>query len=267
MPALSKAEGPALIEASALSKFYRSKSGGLWGGRKTLTALCRVSLTLEEGESLGLVGESGSGKTTLGKIIAGLLDPDEGKLRLQGEEAGLLTRLERARFVQMVFQDPATALNPKLSIETQIGEALRLRSGTLARREGAALWLKRVGLPPDMLSCYPHQLSGGQKQRANIARAAAGGPKVIIADEPVSSLDLSIQGQILKLLVDLKSELGISYLVISHDLSVVAALCDRMIVLKDGTVQEKGKTVDILNHPSRPYTKKLIDSVPRLKKQ
>ena len=248
---------PELIEARYLSKRYHSRGVG---GRKTLTALNRISLTLKEGENLGLVGESGSGKTTLGKIIAGLLDPDEGTLNLGGREAGSLARLERARFAQMAFQDPATALNPKLSIETQLQEALRLR----ANPEEAGFWMERVGLSRDMLSAYPHQLSGGQKQRVNIARAAAAGPRVMIADEPVSSLDLSIQSQILKLLADLKSGLGISYLVISHDLSVVAALCDRMIVLKDGVIQEEGKTMEILNHPSHPYTKRLIDSVPRI---
>jgi ABC-type glutathione transport system ATPase component len=250
---------PDLIEARYLSKRYHSRGVG---GHRTLTALNRVSLTLKEGENLGLVGESGSGKTTLGKIIAGLLEPDEGTLNLGGREADSLPRLERARFAQMVFQDPATALNPKLSIETQLQEALRLRPNP----EEPGFWLERVGLTRDMLSAYPHQLSGGQKQRANIARAAAAGPRVMIADEPVSSLDLSIQSQILKLLADLKSGLGISYLVISHDLGVVAALCDRMIVLKDGVIQEEGRTVEILNNPSHPYTKKLIDSVPRIRK-
>lgn len=248
------------IEADNLSKRYRTRTGL---GQKTVSALQHVSLTLAEGGSLGLVGESGSGKTTLGKIVAGLLEPDEGDLILDGRKAKSYSRLERARFAQMIFQDPATALNPKLSIETQIGEALRLRS----RPEEAGFWLERVGLSRDMLPAYPHQLSGGQRQRVSIARAAAAGPRVIIADEPVSSLDLSIQKQILRLLTDLKSELGISYLVISHDLGVVAALCERMVVLKDGTVQEEGKTLDILNRPSRPYTKKLIDSVPRLKKR
>jgi len=249
-----------LIEASGLTKRYRT--GGVFGRQRILAALIKVSLTLQEGESLGLVGESGSGKTTLGKIIAGLLDPDEGMLTLAGRSSTTLKRLDRARFAQMIFQDPATSLNPKLSVGTQIGEAVRLTGN---RIEEVEVWMDRVGLNREMCTAYPHQLSGGQKQRANIARAIAARPRVAIADEPVSSLDLSIQAQILRLLSDLKRSLGISYLVISHDLGVVAALCERMIVLKDGIVQEEGETSNILKNPQHPYTQKLLSSIPRLR--
>jgi len=256
-----------LIETVGISKLYPIQGGAFWGRKQTLIALSPLSFSLASGECLGIVGESGSGKTTLGKIVAGLIEPDTGELRLNGQKADSFNPRERAQFVQMIFQDPGTALNPKLSIETQILEALRLANPPGEQPENdlrgeAVRWMERVGLSASTLTAYPHQLSGGQKQRANIARAIATGAKVVVADEPVSSLDLSIQAQILQLLSELKTSLEISYLVISHDLTVVSMLCERMIVLKDGVLEEEGLTSKILSKPQRPYTKNLLDSVP-----
>ncbi len=262
----------ALLQAEGLSKTFTSLSGIFRHRVHHTRALKNISFTLEEGRSLGLVGESGSGKTTLGRLLARLLSPDQGRLLWEGRPAEEFSALEWAGRVQMIFQDPAASLNPKHSVKTLLEEPLRTRarldgetSPSPARlRERAEELLGTVGLPPDIFFYYPHQFSGGQKQRLAIARALALKPRVLVADEPVSALDLSIQAQILNLLMELKERYHLTTVVISHDLAVVGQLAEKVLVLKDGEAVEDGDTAAVLSNPRHPYTQTLLDAVPRL---
>lgn len=247
--------------------------GGIFRRRLgTVAALAGVSLAIEEDRCLGLVGESGSGKTTLGRILCGLYRPTSGRVLWQGRPFETLPARERAGLVQMVFQDPAASLNPKMTVQALLGEALRVRaaldgersvtSETVRQRVRGAL--EDVGLPGDALFYYPHQFSGGQKQRIAIARALAVRPRLLVADEPVSALDLSIQAQILNLLMDLRQRHRLTLVVISHDLTVVSHLADRLTILKDGMVVEDGGAADVLDRPRHAYTRALLDAVPPL---
>lgn len=248
-----------MLEVKGLSKRFPIESG-FFQIKGFVRAAQDISFTIAENEIVALVGESGSGKSTVGKIIQGLIAPDSGQILFDGRDAGAMTRKERARHVQMIFQDPYSSLNPKLSVGAMLEEALGLSENS----QSPAVLLKSVGLPSDILNDYPHQFSGGQRQRLGIARALAANPKVIIADEPVSALDVTIQAQILKLLLSLKIERKISYLFITHDLSVVQSLADRALVMKEGKIVEQGSVSDIYERPQNPYTKTLIAAIPRV---
>lgn len=245
-----------MLKIQNLSKSFQIERGLFMQAKGHVQALNDVSVEIEEGKSLGIVGESGSGKTTLAKILSGFLTADAGTAQFLRHNLLTLPRLERAKVVQMVFQDPFASLNPKLLLGTQLNEAVQI-SGLAPSR-----LMKDVGLPIDFLKRYPHQLSGGQRQRFAIARALAMEPRLLIADEPVSSLDISIQAQIIDLLNELREKKGFTLIVISHDLAVIANLCDRAVVMKDGVVVEEGAVKNVLTKPKAPYTKRLLDAVP-----
>jgi peptide/nickel transport system ATP-binding protein len=233
----------------------------------TLHAVDGVSLEVNEHETVGLVGESGCGKSTLGKTIVRLLRPSAGSIRLDGED--ISTANERSlrevrRSMQMVFQDPFSSLNPRQRVATLLDTPLKVH-GITDKRERARRILditSRISIPPEALQRYPHEFSGGQRQRIGIARALVLRPKLIVCDEPVSALDLSIQAQILNLLVDLKKDLGLSYLFISHDLSVVRYFADRVLVMYLGRIVESADHATLWRNPRHPYTRALLASVP-----
>jgi peptide/nickel transport system ATP-binding protein len=236
-------------------------------GRQVLRAVDGVSFDIEPGETVGLVGESGCGKSTLGKTVLRLVPPADGEIRLDGVD---ITRLgDRAmaphrRRMQMIFQDPFGSLNPRQTIRTVLDTALKVHqqgdAGERARRLQEII--ARVGLPADSPDRYPHEFSGGQRQRIGIARALVLHPALIVCDEPVSALDVSIQAQILNLLVDLKRDLGLSYLFISHDLSVVRYFADRVLVMYLGRIVESASHATLWRDPRHPYTKALFAAVP-----
>jgi ABC-type glutathione transport system ATPase component len=232
-----------------------------------LRAVDGVSLSIAPGETLGLVGESGSGKSTLARTVVGLLDPTRGSVRLDGLDVcarGLAARLERARCVQMVFQDPFGSLNPRLKIERIIREPLEVNGigDDRSRRARASELLAKVGLSSDTGTRYPHELSGGQRQRVAVARALTLNPKLVVCDEAVSALDVSIQAQVLNLFRDLQAELGLAYLFISHDLRVVQHVADRVAVMHHGRIVEIGPAAEVIGKPTHPYTRELIAAVP-----
>ncbi len=255
-----------ILEIESLSIHFRI--GPLWN-RILLRAVDDVSLGVEEGESLGLVGESGSGKTTLGRAIMGLIPPVAGRIRFRGWEVRALSdRALRSfrREVQMVFQNPFESLNPRMTILAALEEALALQGvkGRRARRERVGELLAHVGLLPAHAARYPHEFSGGQRQRIGIARALAVQPRLLILDEPVSSLDVSVQGQILDLLKKLRQEMGLTYLFIAHDLAVVRSVCERVAVLYLGRLMEVGPAAEVFRQPAHPYTEALLRAVPDL---
>ncbi len=269
----------------SLTKKFPINRGFFLGVKGVLRAVDDVSFELEPGQSLGIVGESGSGKTTISKLLAGFLTADSGEATLGEHDLLKLDRHARARLVQMVFQDPFASLNPKLLLRTQLSEAIHPdRAGNSSPRQafgrgrgsptenrdpgqklaGMTRLMQDVGLPPEFLDRYPHQLSGGQRQRFAIARALAAGPQLLLADEPVSALDISVQAQIINLLNKLRAEKKFSQILISHDLAVIANTCDTMLVMKDGKVVERGFVEKVLDQPEHPYTKRLIAAVPTL---
>jgi ABC-type glutathione transport system ATPase component len=257
------------VDVRGISKSFRSRSGFV--GPETVTqALNDVSFSIERGEILGMVGESGSGKSTAAKILLGLLEADAGAMIVDGERmfgAGAPSVPAARRGVQMVFQDPYSSLNPRMRIRDAVGEGL-LIAGKLSRREidaRVAESLAVVGLDSSALSKYPHQFSGGQRQRLCIARALILEPRLLIADEPVSALDVSVQMQVLNLLLDLRDRLGLTMLFISHDMAVIDYLCDRIVVLYRGEIVETGKTAQVLDAPTHPYTRKLIEARPGMR--
>lgn len=236
--------------------------------RRTVHALNGVSLALERGETLGIVGESGSGKSTLGRIAVGLDTPTTGELHIEGARIDTLSaplRREQLRRCQMIFQDPYSSLNPRLTVGRQIGEGLFARGEADWRAINATVadLLDRVGLKREFAQRYPHEFSGGQRQRIAIARALAPNPQIVVADEPVSALDVTIQAQILDLLAELKKHGDLSYLFISHDMAVVARLCDRIAVMHRGRIVECGPAKSVIENPQHPYTRNLLDAVPR----
>jgi oligopeptide/dipeptide ABC transporter ATP-binding protein len=233
------------------------QGGGLFRAKQVLRAVEDVSFSIAPGEVLALVGESGSGKSTLGNVVAGLRAPTRGGVRLEGVSQ---------RAVQMVFQDPYGALDPRMPVSEIIAEPLRIqRIGSPGdRRARAAELVEQVGLPRDALNRYPHEFSGGQRQRIAIARALAPAPRLIVADEPLSALDVSIQSQVLNLLRDLQAAHGLAYLFISHDLAVVHHLADRVAVLYLGRLVEVAARDALFAGPAHPYTRALLDAVPRI---
>jgi len=234
--------------------------------RASLRAVDDVSVNIAEGETLALVGESGSGKTTLGHVVAGLRAPSQGMVRFRGAPLDGSRRHSAGRAIQIVFQDPFSALDPRLPVSDIIAEPLRIqRIGTSKeRRARAAALVDKVGLPQDALNRYPHEFSGGQRQRIAIARALAPAPQLIVADEPLSALDVSIQSQILNLFRDIQEHERLSYLFISHDLAVVEHVADRVAVLYLGRIVELAPREDVFAHPAHPYTRALLNSVPRI---
>lgn len=238
-------------------------SSGLFGGRRGAPALQSVTFEVPRGSITGVVGESGSGKSTIGKIVLGLLSPEEGRVKVLGENPsnlrGAVWRLHRRR-VQAVFQDSGASLNPRRDVASAIREGLDIHGiGTQAERtETVMTLLEDMGLGADYAARLPHTLSGGQRQRVNIARALAVEPEVLVADEPVSALDISVQAQILRLLTDQHRNRQLTVIFISHDLAVVREICDRIMVIRCGVVLEAGKTEDIVNRPRHPYTMELM---------
>ena len=232
-------------------------------------ALAGASLSVAPGECVGIVGESGSGKSSLANAIMGFVAPSKGLVTLDGRALQLdSARRNRAdrRAIQMVFQDPFSSLNPALRIATTLTEGLAVHAlvPRAARRARAAEALAEVGLSPDFLDRFPHQLSGGQRQRVAIARALIVEPRVIVLDEPTSALDLSVQAQILNLLLDLQDRRGLGYLFISHDLDVIRHLCHRVHVMLQGDIVESGLTTDVLDHPQHDYTRMLVAATPSM---
>jgi oligopeptide transport system ATP-binding protein len=252
-----------LLRVTGLSKHFPSRDG-----KALLRAVEDVSLTLERGRTLGIVGESGCGKSTLGRTILRLLAPTAGEVVFDGTDLGTLGDRDLRRMrreMQMVFQDPFASLDPRLTVGAIVAEPLVIHGigDRRSRREAVAELLDMVGLEPDAAKRYPHEFSGGQRQRIGIARAVALRPKLIIADEPVSALDVSIQSQIINLLGELKQRLNLSYILISHDLAVVEHLSDAVAVMYLGRIVESAATDDIFARPSHPYTQALISAVPR----
>ncbi|MDF1487382.1 ABC transporter ATP-binding protein [Tessaracoccus caeni] len=231
-------------------------------------ALDDVSLAVEPGRSLGIVGESGSGKSTALSMLLALRQPGTGQVLFDGSPLVGRARIrELRRAVQPVFQDPYTSLDPRMRVDRIVSEPLQslgVEKDPRGRRDRAAAVLSEVGLGADALTRYPHEFSGGQRQRIAIARALVTNPRVLIADEPVSALDVSTRIDVIALLARLRESHGLSLIMVSHDISVVAALCDEMTVLKDGRVVETGPTLDVLANPSESYTAALIAAIPRL---
>jgi ABC-type oligopeptide transport system ATPase subunit len=257
-----------LLEVSDLVRHYSLPRERLFAPPPQVKALNGVSFTLQAGRSLGIVGESGSGKSTIARLVMALDEPTSGSVRLQGRDLHRLPREElRAarRDVQMVFQDPYGSLDPRQTVERIVAEPLAALDGSsrAQQRERAAESLTAVGLRASDLHKYPHEFSGGQRQRIAIARALITRPRLIVADEPVSALDVSVQAQVLNLMQDLQHEYGISYLLISHDLAVVNHLCDEVCVLHRGLVVERGAPADLFVHAEHPYTQALLAAVPR----
>jgi peptide/nickel transport system ATP-binding protein len=270
VPGALPVAGPPLVEVERARKLFPAGRRSLFGPRRFVHAVDDVSLALYAGEAFGLVGESGSGKTTLGRLLVRLLEPTSGRLRLRllgvPVELGAIDRLDFRRRVQMIFQDPYESLNPRMTVGPIVGEPLDVqRLGERTGRESrVARMLARVGLaPPEtFLHRYPHELSGGQRQRVAIARAMVVEPRFVVADEPTSMLDVSVRAGIMDLLLDLKRDLGVSYLYITHDLAVARYVCERIAVMYQGKIVELGATEDVLQGPLHPYTRALIAAVP-----
>ena len=258
-----------LLRASGLKRSYMRPRTSLWRAAEPLQALRGVSFELQAGQSLGVVGESGSGKSTLARLVMALDTPSEGSVELLGRNLHQLPEKElRAarRDFQMVFQDPYGSLDPRMAVERIIGEPLTTLTGKpsrAAQRQQVLAVLDQVGLRAQDADKYPHEFSGGQRQRIAIARALITRPKLIVADEPVSALDVSVQAQVLNLMQDLQRELGLSYLFISHDLAVVQHVCDQVIVLYQGEVVERGTPQKLFSEPEHPYTQALVKAAPR----
>ncbi|MFZ9918684.1 MAG: ATP-binding cassette domain-containing protein [Ilumatobacteraceae bacterium] len=253
-----------LLRAHALSRTFKLPRAGLRSERSVRRALVEMNLTVNEGDRLGIVGESGSGKTTLARLLLGLDIPTSGTVSFLGETLPLSDMRRFRRQIQVVFQDPRSSLNPRMSVEDIVLEPLECLEVDEPHSARIDEVLTSVGLSRDMRRRYPHELSGGQRQRVAIARALAPRPRLLIADEPVSALDVLVRDEILALLANLTENLGLTLVLISHDLSVIARLCDDVVVMQNGVAVEQGKTVDVFRAPSHPFTKTLIASVPRL---
>ena len=257
-----------LLQVENLFREYAMPREKLFGPPPSVKALNGVSFTLEAGRSLGVVGESGSGKSTLARLVMALDRPTAGSVKLMGRDlhslpAGELRRARRD--FQMVFQDPYGSLDPRQTIARIVAEPLAAQRNTsrLEQRNAAEAVLESVGLRAGDLDKYPHEFSGGQRQRIAIARALITRPKLIVADEPVSALDVSVQAQVLNLMQDLQAQFGVTYLLISHDLAVVHHLCEDVAVLWQGRIVEQGPPEKLFKSPEHPYTRALVDAVPK----
>ena len=265
-PGAAVSDAPLLV-VDDLVKHYRLPREKLLQPGPQVRALQGVSFSLARGRSLGVVGESGSGKSTLARLVMALETPTAGHVRLDGEDLHALppAALRRARGkLQMVFQDPYGSLDPRRSVLQTVTEPLRMLHGASAaeQRERAAAVLDAVGLRASDLGKYPHEFSGGQRQRIAIARALITRPQLIVADEPVSALDVSVQAQVLNLMQDLQDQFGLAFLFISHDLNVVSLVCDEVIVLYQGRIVERGAPAMLFRAAEHPYTRKLLAAVP-----
>jgi peptide/nickel transport system ATP-binding protein/oligopeptide transport system ATP-binding protein len=251
-----------ILEIRDLSKTYPAPNGA------GVRALDRVNLSLREGEVLGIVGESGCGKSTLGRALLRLIEPSGGQVLFEGDDLVTLGARElkrRRRDLQIIFQDPFGSLNPRHRVGDIVREPLDVHrvGDRRSRSERVRELIEMVGLPPDAVSRYPHEFSGGQRQRISIARALALNPKLIVADEPVSALDVSIQSQVINLIVELRERFGLSMLFISHDLSVIRHVSDRIAVMYLGRIVEIGEAGDLMEKPLHPYTRALLSAIPR----
>ena len=260
-----------MLEIENITKIYPGRKG-MFGSSAPVTALSDVSLSIRKGESFGLVGESGSGKTTLTRCILRLEEPTSGRIRFDGQDFATLSaaalRAMRAR-IQIVFQDPFASLNPRMSVHDIVTEPMVIHAATLGlgarqRTERAAELLDLVGLGPQHLHRYPHEFSGGQRQRICVARALACKPDMVLLDEPTSALDVSVQAQVLNLLGDLQTRLGLTYLFISHDLGVIRYVCDRTALIYRGKIVEQGDTQAVFDAPQSDYARTLIAAMPEV---
>jgi oligopeptide/dipeptide ABC transporter ATP-binding protein len=254
----------ALLELDGVSRHYRVAGGIMGLERGVARAVDGVSLCVDQGRSLGLVGESGCGKSTLARCILGLEPLAAGSIRFQGRDIAQWPERELRRQMQMIFQDPYSSLNPRMKVGSIVAEPLEIHGvGTGAQRRADTLaLLQTVGLDAAMAERYPHQLSGGQRQRVAVARALALKPALVVCDEPVSALDVSVQAQVLLLLQDLRERLGLTYLFISHDLAVVGQVCDRIAVMYLGRIMEEAPAAELVRAPMHPYTRALLSAVP-----
>ena len=257
-----------LLKLEGLKKHFPTTSGGAFSKvRGTVKAVDGIDLEIHAGQTIGLVGESGCGKTTAGRTILKLYEPTEGKIIFEGEDLAPLSPRKMKPYrsqMQMIFQDPFASLNPRQTVGSLIAAPFEIQGIT---PEGGIVeevqrLMKRVGLNPEHINRYPHEFSGGQRQRIGVARAIALKPKLIVADEPVSALDVSIQAQVVNLLEDLQEEFNMAYIFVAHDLSVVQHISDRVIVMYLGKVMEEADKVDLFSHPRHPYTKALLSAVP-----
>jgi ABC-type microcin C transport system duplicated ATPase subunit YejF len=262
--------GAKILEARDLRKSYSASHGALTNSGKRFVAVDNVSFSLDRGETLAIVGESGSGKTTVARMILRLIEPDSGTLTLNGEDlfAAHGEKLRRLRRnMQMVFQDPMASLNPRMNVGTIVGEPLAIHEPQLTRADRSQRVteiLQAVGVGAEAQARYPHEFSGGQRQRIGIARALILRPELLIADEPVSALDVSVGAQILELLAQLQADLQLTLILISHSLPVVAQLATRVAVMQSGKIVESGDTEKILAAPQNPYTQALVAAVPQI---
>jgi len=259
-----------MLEVKNLKVYFPVRRGLFGGARQLVKAVDDVSFRIDPAETLGLVGESGCGKTTLGRAIVKLIEPTAGSIWLEGEDIAKLTGAElraRRRKFQMIFQDPYNSLDPRMTVGEIIAEALeihRLAPGRVERQKRIEALLEAVGLDRGHAQRYPHEFSGGQRQRIGIARALAVEPKLIVCDEPVSALDVSVQAQIINLLQDLQREHGVAYLFVAHDLAVVEHISRRVMVMYLGRIVELGPAQAVVQTPKHPYTQALVSAVPQI---